>query len=125
MKQRVAIARALAMQPLVLLMDEPFASLDALTRRKMQEELLRLWDEVRFTLLFVTHSIDEALVLGHRVALLSPHPGRMRAEINAHAFGIHSAGGADFQAASQRIHHLLFEENTGTSPEQPDERKAA
>jgi NitT/TauT family transport system ATP-binding protein len=110
MKQRVAIARALAMQPRVLLMDEPFAALDALTRRKMQEELLALWDEVRFTLLFVTHSIEEALVVGSRIALLSPHPGRMRAEINSHAFDLHSTGGADFQATAQRIHHLLFEE---------------
>jgi NitT/TauT family transport system ATP-binding protein len=110
MKQRVAIARALAMQPRVLLMDEPFAALDALTRRKMQEELLALWDEVRFTLLFVTHAIEEALVVGHRIALLSPHPGRMRAELNAHAFDIKSAGGADFQAAAQRIHRLLFDE---------------
>ncbi|MCV5656503.1 ATP-binding cassette domain-containing protein, partial [Escherichia coli] len=74
MKARVAIARALAMQPKILLMDEPFAALDALTRRKMQEELLELWDEVRFTLLFVTHSIEEALVVGNRILLLSPHP---------------------------------------------------
>lgn len=77
MKARVAIARALAMQPKILLMDEPFAALDALTRRKMQEELLRLWEEVRFTLLFVTHSIEEALVVGNRILLLSPHPGRV------------------------------------------------
>ena len=110
MKQRVAIARALAMQPRVLLMDEPFAALDALTRRKMQEELLALWDEVRFTLLFVTHSIEEALVVGSRIALLSPHPGRMRAEINSHGFDLHSTGGVEFQAAAQRIHSLLFEE---------------
>ncbi|WP_156473083.1 ABC transporter ATP-binding protein [Pseudorhodoferax sp. Leaf265] len=110
MKQRVAIARALAMQPRVLLMDEPFAALDALTRRKMQEELLALWDEVRFTLLFVTHSIEEALVVGSRIALLSPHPGRMRAEINSHAFDLQSTGGVEFQATAQRIHHLLFEE---------------
>jgi NitT/TauT family transport system ATP-binding protein len=109
MKQRVAIARALAMQPRVLLMDEPFAALDALTRRKMQEELLALWDEVRFTLLFVTHSIEEALVVGSRIGLLSPHPGRVRAEINSHQFGLHSAGSAEFQAAAQRIHDLLFE----------------
>ncbi|MDM0056668.1 ABC transporter ATP-binding protein [Variovorax fucosicus] len=110
MKQRVAIARALAMQPRVLLMDEPFAALDALTRRKMQEELLALWDEVRFTLLFVTHSIEEALVVGNRIALLSPHPGRMRAEINSHGFTLESQGGTQFQAAAQRIHRLLFDE---------------
>ena len=110
MKQRVAIARALAMQPRVLLMDEPFAALDALTRHKMQEELLELWDEVRFTLLFVTHSIEEALVVGNRIALLSPHPGRMRAEINSHDFHLGSLGSAAFQAAAQRIHRLLFEE---------------
>ncbi|MGY6272611.1 ABC transporter ATP-binding protein [Achromobacter denitrificans] len=109
MKQRVAIARALAMQPRVLLMDEPFAALDALTRRRMQEELMALWEEVRFTLLFVTHSIEEALVLGSRVLLLSPHPGRVRAELNAHAFGLHSQGSAAFQSAAGRIHDLLFE----------------
>ena len=110
MKQRVAIARALATRPRVLLMDEPFAALDALTRRKMQEELLALWDDVRFTLLFVTHSIEEALVVGNRIALLSPHPGRMRAEVNSHAFTHDSLGGVAFQAAAQRIHRLLFEE---------------
>lgn len=110
MKQRVAIARALAMQPQVLLMDEPFAALDALTRRKMQEELLALWDALRFTLVFVTHSIEEALVVGNRIGLLSPHPGRVRAEINSHAFDLHSTGSPEFQATAQRIHHLLFEE---------------
>ena len=110
MKQRVAIARALAMQPDILLMDEPFAALDALTRRKMQEELQQLWEELRFTLLFVTHSIEEALVVGNRILLLSPHPGRVRAEINSHQFGLHSAGGAEFQNATQRIHHLLFDQ---------------
>ena len=108
MKQRVAIARALAMQPRVLLMDEPFASLDALTRRRMQEELLALWEAVHFTLLFVTHSIEEALVVGSRIGVLSPHPGRLRAEIQAHEFGLSSNGGPAFQAATQRIHGLLF-----------------
>lgn len=108
MKQRVAIARALAMQPAVLLMDEPFAALDALTRRTMQEELTTLWEDAPFTLLFVTHSIEEALVVGNRILLLSPHPGRVRAELNSHQFGLHSAGSADFQQAAQRIHHLLF-----------------
>ena len=64
-------------------MDEPFAALDALTRRKMQEELLPLWDDVRFTVLFVTHSIEEALLVGSRILVLSPHPGRVKAELNA------------------------------------------
>ena len=109
MKQRVAIARALALQPRVLLMDEPFAALDALTRQRMQQELLDLWAEFRFTLVFVTHAIDEALLLGSRIAVLSPHPGRLRAEIDASRFGAGELAGADFRAATQRIHGLLFE----------------
>lgn len=112
MKARVAIARALAMQPKILLMDEPFAALDALTRRKMQEELLQLWEEVRFTLLFVTHSIEEALIVGNRILLLSPHPGRVRAEVGSHQFDLHSLGGAAFQQTAQRIHRLLFDEDS-------------
>ena len=120
MKARVAIARALAMQPEILLMDEPFAALDALTRRRMHEELQALWDEVRFTMLFVTHSIDEALVVGNRILLLSPHPGRVRAEINSHQFGLHSAGGAEFQAAAERIHGLLFGAASETAQAQVD-----
>ncbi|WP_312511043.1 ABC transporter ATP-binding protein [Massilia sp.] len=115
MKARVAIARALAMQPSVLLMDEPFAALDALTRRSMQEELQSLWDEIGFTMLFVTHSIEEALVVGNRILLLSPHPGRVRAELNSQQFSLSSAGSQEFQAATQRIHDLLF----GTEQAQP------
>ncbi|MFJ2320850.1 ABC transporter ATP-binding protein [Pseudomonas sp. NPDC087817] len=115
MKARVAIARALAMQPKILLMDEPFAALDALTRRKMQEELLLLWEEVRFTLLFVTHSIEEALVIGNRILLLSPHPGRVRAEVHSHQYNLQSLGGVAFQESARRIHRLLFDE--GLSPE--------
>jgi NitT/TauT family transport system ATP-binding protein len=80
MKQRVAIARALAMEPAMLLMDEPFASLDALTRRQMQEELLDLWRDTRVTLLFVTHSLEEATTIGSRILVLTPHPGRVRGE---------------------------------------------
>lgn len=116
MKQRVAIARALAMQPDILLMDEPFAALDALTRRQMQDELQALWEEARFTLLFVTHSIEEALVVGNRILLLSPHPGRVRAELNSHQFGMHSAGSEEFQAATRRIHGMLFGEAVTAAP---------
>ena len=108
MKQRVAIARAMAMEPDILLMDEPFAALDALTRRKMQEELLQLWDDVRFTVLFVTHSIEEAIIVGSRILVLSPHPGQVKAEINAHDHDHGGIGSAAFQGLQQRIHGMLF-----------------
>jgi NitT/TauT family transport system ATP-binding protein len=110
MKQRVAIARALAMEPDMLLMDEPYAALDALTRRRMQEELLRLWDETGFTALFVTHSIEEALLVGSRILVLSPHPGRVRAELDASRGGSQTIGTPEFAALHQRIHNMLFAE---------------
>ncbi|MBL8704040.1 MAG: ABC transporter ATP-binding protein [Rhodospirillales bacterium] len=108
MKQRVAIARAMAMEPDILLMDEPFAALDALTRRKMQEELLRLWDDVRFTVLFVTHSIEEAIIVGSRILVLTPHPGQVRAELNTHGLGAAEADGETFQTLQRKIHDMLF-----------------
>ena len=78
MKQRVALARALAPNPRVLLMDEPFAALDALTREQLYGDLQRIWRERRKTIVFVTHNVREAACLGDRVALFSPHPGRIR-----------------------------------------------
>jgi len=108
MKQRVAIARAMAMEPDILLMDEPFAALDALTRRKMQEELLRLWDDTRFTMLFVTHSIEEAIIVGSRILVMTPHPGQVRAELNAGGLGRAGPQEAEFQALQRRIHAMLF-----------------
>jgi NitT/TauT family transport system ATP-binding protein len=105
MKQRVAIARGMAMEPDILLMDEPFAALDALTRRKMQDELLALWDETRFTVLFVTHSILEAIRVGSRILLLSPHPGQVKAELNS--LPAHAPAEA-VGALEQRIHSMLF-----------------
>jgi NitT/TauT family transport system ATP-binding protein len=100
MKQRVAIARAMAMEPQILLMDEPFAALDALTRERMQDELLRLWEDTRFTVLFVTHSISEAVRVGNRILLLSPHPGRVKAEL--------ASDGRD-PALITQIEQMLFE----------------
>ncbi|RAU20543.1 nitrate ABC transporter ATP-binding protein [Paramagnetospirillum kuznetsovii] len=78
MKQRVAIARALAVQPRVLLMDEPFAALDDQTRRAMQGELTRIWQQEKKTVVLVTHSIDEAILLADTVVVLSRHPGRIK-----------------------------------------------
>jgi len=100
MKQRVAIARAMAMEPEVLLMDEPFAALDALTRSKMQDELLQLCLDSRFTVLFVTHSIPEAIRLGTRILLLSAHPGRVKAEMDSRS------------ADPNRILEILFDGET-------------
>jgi NitT/TauT family transport system ATP-binding protein len=108
MKQRVAIARGMAMEPDVLLMDEPFAALDALTRVRMQDELLGLWDDVKFTVIFVTHSIPEAIKIGTRILLLSPHPGQVKAEINSVPRGEDSSeAGA---ALGRKIHDMLFAE---------------
>ena len=102
MKQRVAIARGMAMDPQILLMDEPFAALDALTRAKMQEELLQLCSESKFTVLFVTHSIPEATRIGTRILLLTPQPGRVKAEL-------------DGRTDPARIHEILFDGQTGNS----------
>ncbi len=81
MQQRVAIARALAYNPSVLLMDEPFAALDALTRDEMQSMLVHVWRETRKTIVYVTHNVAEAVYLADRIVVLTPHPGTLRAEI--------------------------------------------
>ncbi|HKL97207.1 MAG TPA: ABC transporter ATP-binding protein [Methanocorpusculum sp.] len=77
MRQRAAVARALATDPAVMLMDEPFGALDAQTRNKMQRELLQIWDETKKTILFVTHSVDEAVYLSDKIVILTPRPGRI------------------------------------------------
>jgi NitT/TauT family transport system ATP-binding protein len=117
MKARVAIARGMAMEPDILLMDEPFAALDALTRQKMQDELLRLWQETRFTVLFVTHSIPEAIKIGNRILLLSPHPGQVKGELG-------STGGDTLHPLSSKklsetIHDLLFRDRVEEKEQVP------
>lgn len=81
MRQRVAIARALVYKPDILLMDEPFGALDAQTRLQMQDLLLRVWEAHRITVLFVTHDVDEAILLSDRVYVMTPRPGSLKAEV--------------------------------------------
>ncbi len=113
MQQRVAICRALLQQPRVLLMDEPFGALDALTREEMSLELLRIWSGLQMAVVFVTHSISEAVLLADRVVVMSPRPGRV-AEIvpvnlpRPRGFGQEAL--PEFQAAAQRIRALIYGE---------------
>jgi NitT/TauT family transport system ATP-binding protein len=112
MKQRVAIARSLAFDPEVLLMDEPFAALDAQTRESLQDELLRIWKATGKTILFITHGIDEAIYLGQRVAVLTSRPGRIKkivdVVIDRAAEDIRSD--AEFRAQRHHIWSLLRDE---------------
>lgn len=87
-KQRVAIARAFILKPDLLLMDEPFSALDAITREEMQELFLKIWKENKVTTIFITHSVDEALYLGRKIVVLSPSPGRVVKVIENDAFGM-------------------------------------
>jgi NitT/TauT family transport system ATP-binding protein len=109
MKQRVAIARAFALQPTLLLMDEPFAALDALTRRRMQDELLGLCEETGATALFVTHGIDEAVRVGTRILAFTPHPGRLADSFDVPA-AARTRGTAAFAALEGHIQQTVFAE---------------
>jgi sulfonate transport system ATP-binding protein len=107
MKQRVALARALAPNPRMLLMDEPFAALDALTREQLYGDLQQIWESRRKTIIFVTHNVREAACLGSRVLLFSPHPGRIREEFHIdlpHPRDINSVNLAEY---ASRIMHSL------------------
>lgn len=107
MKQRAAIARALAAKPDILLMDEPFAALDALTRSHLQRDLLQLAAELKFTLLFVTHSVEEAILIGTKLHLLSAHPGRTIAQFDTSNFGLHNLASPEFQTTLKDVNHYL------------------
>lgn len=107
MRQRVAIARALATNPEILLLDEPFASLDALTRSAFQDELLRIWGLTRKTIILVTHSIDDAVYLSDRIVVLKPHPGEVRMIIDHPLPRPRSKTSAEFAELAVRLESLI------------------
>jgi ABC-type nitrate/sulfonate/bicarbonate transport system ATPase subunit len=110
MRQRVAIARVLANEPRVLLMDEPFAALDALTRTMLQRELVRVWLREKLTVLFVTHNIEEALLLGDRVVLMSRRPGRIKQDRRVALDRPRDVSDARFNELRRELLELLEEE---------------
>jgi|SRR4051794_29001069 NitT/TauT family transport system ATP-binding protein len=110
MRQRVAIARVLAIDPPVMLMDEPFGALDALTRRSLQDELLRLWAKLGKTIVFVTHSIDEAIYLADRIVVLTYRPGTVKADIVVGMERPRDAADSHFNALKRELTTLVMTE---------------
>lgn len=118
MQQRVGLARALALNPSVLLMDEPFGALDAITRRLLQEELLKLWEIDRKTVIFVTHDLDEAVYLADEVVVLTKRPGRVKARIVVDIDRPRDLSSPNSQSKYERLRNQLWslikEEVVGT-----------
>ena len=110
MRQRVAIARALAIDSPMLLMDEPFGALDALTRRNLQDELLRIWSEFRKTIVFVTHGIEESIYLADRVVVMTYRPGTVKRLVPITLPRPRDPASAEFNALKRELSTLVMEE---------------
>ena len=112
MRQRVAIARVLALDSPIMLMDEPFGALDALTRRNLQDEVLRLWMELKKTVLFVTHSIEEALYLADRTVVMTYRPGTIKRDIRVDLPRPRDVASPEFNLLKKELSQLLMEEQS-------------
>lgn len=110
MRQRVAIARVLALDSPIMLMDEPFGALDALTRRNLQDELLRIWDEFKKTIIFVTHSIEESVYLADRTIVMTYRPGTIKKEISIEVPRQRDPSSAEFNELKRELSLLVMEE---------------
>jgi NitT/TauT family transport system ATP-binding protein len=110
MRQRVAIARVLALDSPIMLMDEPFGALDALTRRNLQDELLRLWAELKKTIIFVTHSIEEAIYLADRIVVMTYRPGTVKRDMAVELVRPRDPAAPAFNALKRELGQLVMEE---------------
>ncbi len=110
MRQRVAIARVLALDSPIMLMDEPFGALDALTRRNLQDELLRIWAELKKTIIFVTHSIEEAIYMADRIVVMTYRPGTVKRDMLVELPRLRDPASAEFNALKRELGALVMEE---------------
>ncbi len=110
MRQRVAIARILALDSPIMLMDEPFGALDALTRRNLQDELLRIWAELKKTIIFVTHSIEEAIYLADRIVVMTYRPGTVKRDLLVELPRMRDPAAPEFNALKRELGQLVMEE---------------
>ena len=110
MRQRVAIARVLALDSPIMLMDEPFGALDALTRRNLQDELLRIWAELKKTIIFVTHSIEEAIYMADRIVVMTYRPGTVKRDMLVDLPRLRDPAAAEFNALKRELGQLVMEE---------------
>ncbi len=111
MRQRVAIARVLALDPPIMLMDEPFGALDALTRRTMQDELVRIWGQFKKTICFVTHGIEESIYLSDRVVVLTYRPGTVKAIVDVNLPRPRDTASPEFNALKSSLGQMVMEEH--------------